>query len=82
MDVSRFAGHDGAPLAYREIGSGRPLILLHGFLGSGSQWLDHGPGDALVEQGLRLVLPDLRGHGQSARSHRSEEHTSELQSPC
>jgi len=36
MDVSRFAGHDGAQLAYREIGSGRPLILLHGFMGTGS----------------------------------------------
>jgi len=69
MDVSRFAGHDGAQLAYREIGSGRPLILLHGFLGSGSHWLDRGPVDVLVEQGFRLVLPDLRGHGQSARSH-------------
>jgi pimeloyl-ACP methyl ester carboxylesterase len=69
MDVSRFAGHDGAQLAYREIGSGRPLILLHGFLGSGSHWLDQGPADALVEQGFRLVLPDLRGHGQNARSH-------------
>ena len=69
MDVSRFAGHDGAPLAYRVVGSGRPLILLHGFLGSGSHWLDHGPADGLVEQGFRLVLPDLRGHGQSTRSH-------------
>jgi pimeloyl-ACP methyl ester carboxylesterase len=69
MDISRFAGHDGVQLAYREIGSGRPLILLHGFLGSGSHWVDQGPGDALVEQGFRLVLPDLRGHGQSARSH-------------
>ena len=69
MDISRFAGHDGAQLAYREIGSGRPLILLHGFLGSGSHWLDQGPSDALVEQGFRLILPDLRGHGQSARSH-------------
>ena len=69
MDVSAFAGHDGAPLVYRELGSGRPLILLHGFLGSGSHWLDQGPGDALVEQGFRLVLPDLRAHGQSARSH-------------
>ena len=29
MDISRFAGHDGAQLAYRETGSGRPLILLH-----------------------------------------------------
>jgi pimeloyl-ACP methyl ester carboxylesterase len=72
MDVSAFAGHDGAPLVYRELGSGRPLILLHGFLGSGSHWLDQGPGDALVEQGFRLVLPDLRAHGQSARSHDPE----------
>jgi pimeloyl-ACP methyl ester carboxylesterase len=69
MDVSRFAGHDGAQLAYRETGSGRPLILLHGFMGSGAHWLDQGPADALVDQGFRLVLPDLRGHGQSPRSH-------------
>jgi pimeloyl-ACP methyl ester carboxylesterase len=69
MDMSRFAGHDGAPLAYRETGSGRPLILLHGFMGTGSYWLDQGPGDTLVEQGFRLVLPDFRGHGESTRSH-------------
>jgi pimeloyl-ACP methyl ester carboxylesterase len=69
MDVSHFAGHDGAPLAYRESGTGRPLILLHGFMGTGSYWLDQGPGDALIEQGFRLVLPDLRAHGSSTRSH-------------
>src|ERR1700722_8722645 len=69
MDISRFAGHDGAELAYREAGSGRPLILLHGFMGTGSYWLDQGPGGALAEQGVRLVLPDFRGHGKSARSH-------------
>jgi pimeloyl-ACP methyl ester carboxylesterase len=69
MDMLRFAGHDGAQLAYRETGSGRPLILLHGFLGTGSYWLDQGPADQLVEQGFRLVLPDLRGHGESTRSH-------------
>src|ERR1700722_12806985 len=68
MDMSRFAGQDGAQLAYREIGSGRRLILLHGFLGTGSYWLDQGPADKLVEQGFRLVLPDLRGHGESTRS--------------
>ena len=69
MDVSRFAGRDGAQLAYRETGSGRPLILLHGFMGTGSHWLDQGPAGALAEQGFRLVLPDLRGHGKSTRSH-------------
>jgi pimeloyl-ACP methyl ester carboxylesterase len=52
-----------------ETGSGRPLILLHGFMGMGSDWLDHGPGDTLAETGFRLVLPDFRGHGQSPRPH-------------
>ena len=69
MDISQFAGHDGAPLTFRETGSGRPLILLHGFLGTGLYWLDQGPGDTLIEQGFRLVLPDLRAHGTSTRSH-------------
>jgi pimeloyl-ACP methyl ester carboxylesterase len=69
MDVSRFAGHDGVQLAYRETGSGRPLILLHGFMGMGSQWLDQGPAGTLAGQGFRLVLPDFRGHGKSTRSH-------------
>jgi pimeloyl-ACP methyl ester carboxylesterase len=68
MDISRFAGRDGAQLAYREAGSGRPLILLHGFMGAGSDWLDRGPADALAAQGFRLILPDLRGHGGSAGS--------------
>jgi len=69
MDVSRFAGRDGVQLAYRETGSGRPLILLHGFMGTGLQWLGHGPAGPLAELGFRLVLPDFRGHGQSGRPH-------------
>jgi pimeloyl-ACP methyl ester carboxylesterase len=39
MDVRQFPGHDGVQLAYRETGSGRPLILLHGFM------LVHSEGD-------------------------------------
>jgi pimeloyl-ACP methyl ester carboxylesterase len=69
MDVSRFAGRDGAQLAYRETGSGRPLILLHGFMGMASHWLGQRPGGTLAGQGFRLFLPDFRGHGQSMRSH-------------
>ena len=67
MDIFKFAGRDDLQLAYREAGSGRPLILLHGFMGTGSGWLDHGPGRSLAETGFRLILPDFRGHGQSAR---------------
>jgi pimeloyl-ACP methyl ester carboxylesterase len=69
MGAYRFVGRDGVDLAYSETGSGRPLILLHGFMGAGSHWLEQGKLDALAEQGYRVVLPDLRGHGESAKPH-------------
>ena len=68
-DGYRFAGRDGLELAFHETGSGRPLILLHGFMGAGARWLDYSVAGTLVEQGHRVILPDLRGHGQSSRSH-------------
>jgi pimeloyl-ACP methyl ester carboxylesterase len=68
MDRYRFAGRDGVELACQETGSGRPLILMHGFMGEGSHMLDGWAG-AFVEQGRRVVLPDFRGHGDSARPH-------------
>jgi pimeloyl-ACP methyl ester carboxylesterase len=68
-DVGRFAGRDGAELAYVELGEGRPLVMLHGFTASGRQWLDHGPAAALAGRGFRVIVPDLRGHGDSVRSH-------------
>jgi pimeloyl-ACP methyl ester carboxylesterase len=68
MEGFRFAGRDGVELAFYEAGSGRPLILLHGFMGSGTQMLE-GWARMFVEQGRRVVLPDFRGHGDSAKPH-------------
>lgn len=68
MNDYRFAGRDGMWLACRETGSGRPLILLHGFMGSGSHMLDGWAG-TFVEQERRVVVPDLRGHGNNAKPH-------------
>lgn len=56
--------HDRVPngLAYREIGHGRPLLLLHGLMASGEMF------DPLVErlrESFRMLIPDLRGHGAS-----------------
>ncbi|MCS7050875.1 MAG: 2-succinyl-6-hydroxy-2,4-cyclohexadiene-1-carboxylate synthase [Thermomicrobium sp.] len=48
----------------REAGDGPPLLLLHGFAGSGASWTPLAP--ALLSFGLRLVAPDLLGHGASA----------------
>lgn len=67
--VRRFHGRDGLELAYREIGEGRPLVLLHGFMTTASLWIRNGPATAIARQGYRVILPDLRGHGDSARPH-------------
>ena len=69
MGVYRFAGRDGVELACRETGSGRPLVLLHGFMGAGSHMLNYGGAGAFAEQGYRVITPDFRGHGDSAKPH-------------
>ena len=51
LAVHRFPGRDGVDLAYRELGAGRPLVLLHGFTADGTQWIQHGHGTDLAELG-------------------------------
>jgi len=63
--VSFCTGRDGVRLAYRELGEGRPLILLHGATGGGSLWLHRGQAEAFAEAGFRVILPDFRGQGLS-----------------
>jgi pimeloyl-ACP methyl ester carboxylesterase len=53
---------DGVRLFYRDVGAGRPLVLLHGWTMT-HQVFDHQVQDLAGE--YRLVLPDLRGHGDS-----------------
>jgi pimeloyl-ACP methyl ester carboxylesterase len=54
--------HDGARVAYRELGAGPPLALLHSAMLSHMEW------EPLVEHlsdRFRVVLPDLPLHGDS-----------------
>lgn len=67
-----FQGRDGLKLAYRETGTGRPLVLIHGFFSTGTvNWLRYGHAARIAECGYRVVMPDLRGHGDSAKPHES-----------
>ena len=67
--VSFFAGRDGVRLAYRELGEGRPLVLLHGFMGDATVWLRNGQAETIAASGHRVIMPDFRGHGRSAKPH-------------
>jgi pimeloyl-ACP methyl ester carboxylesterase len=57
---------DGVALTYYEVGAGRPLVLLHGYmLPAIPTWVDTKIADRLAGDGHRLVMLDLRGHGAS-----------------
>ena len=63
---------DGIELAWHELGpaEGRAVVLLHGlFSDADTNWIRFGHAAAIADRGFRLVLPDLRGHGTSARPH-------------
>jgi pimeloyl-ACP methyl ester carboxylesterase len=65
-----FPGRDGTGLAYRELGEGRALVLLHGFFSTASEnWVRCGHAERLAARGFRVIMPDLRGHGDSAKPH-------------
>jgi pimeloyl-ACP methyl ester carboxylesterase len=59
----------GRDLAYESIGEGRPIVLFHGFMTNRTMWLGHGPAAAIAARGYRVILPDLRGHGESPQPH-------------
>jgi 2-succinyl-6-hydroxy-2,4-cyclohexadiene-1-carboxylate synthase len=56
---------DGVAWAVRDLGSGLPLLLLHGFAGSGSSWSGH---VSELARTRRTIAPDLPGHGASGAS--------------
>jgi pimeloyl-ACP methyl ester carboxylesterase len=70
LPVHHFRGRDGAALAYREIGEGRPLVLIHGYFSNATvNWLRYGHAAKIAARGFRVIMPDLRGHGDSAKPH-------------
>ena len=57
---------DAVEIAYRVVGGGpRTLLFIHGWANSSAVWTDLV--EVLDSSGLRLLVPDLRGTGASAR---------------
>lgn len=65
-----FEARDGVRLAYRELGAGRPVVLIHGFFSTATvNWVRYGHAEKIAASGFRVIMPDLRGHGDSAKPH-------------
>ena len=65
-----FAAPDGARLVWHALGEGRPVLLLHGlFSDAATNWLKFGHAATIAAGGFRVIMPDLRAHGASAKPH-------------
>src|SRR6201992_4546160 len=54
---------DGTEIFYRDLGQGRPVVLVHGWPLSGDSWDKQA--NFLAEHGLRVIAYDRRGFGRS-----------------
>lgn len=68
-----FEARDGVRLAWRELGEGRPVVLLHGLFSSAEvNWIKFGTAARIAQEGFRVIMPDLRVHGSSEAPHEAE----------
>lgn len=69
--------HHGRRIAYRESGTGRPLVWLHAFPLSADMW---SPQLEAPPPGFRVIAPDLRGLGMSSHDGPTsiEEHADDV----
>src|SRR5436190_1199104 len=72
FDTSRIDVAPDVALHVRTAGSGPPVVMLHGYPQSGVCW--HRVAPALAER-FTVVVPDLRGYGQSSTPADDEAHT-------
>ncbi len=73
-ETHRFASFDGVELAWTETGprdpGARPAVLIHGYFSTAEvNWIKYGHAAKLAARGFRVIMPDLRGHGQSDKPH-------------
>ena len=68
--MEHFMSDDGMKIAFTVEGEGTPLVLAHGFASTHAvNWVATGWAKVLVQAGYRIIMPDMRGHGESGKSH-------------
>lgn len=69
-DTQFFTSFDGVRLAWRDMGEGRPVVLIHGYFSDAfTNWIRYGHAAAIAAEGFRVIMPDLRAHGESDKPH-------------
>lgn len=67
-----FTADDGTDLAWHELGEADapPLLLIHGYFSNAEvNWIKYGHAALIAKAGFRVIMPDLRAHGDSGKPH-------------
>ena len=60
---------DHIKIGYVDTGKGKTIVLLHGFINTGANWRKTSLYKDLLQKGYRVIVPDMRGNGQSDKPH-------------
>jgi 2-hydroxy-6-oxonona-2,4-dienedioate hydrolase len=64
-DVSKFIQTKDWKIHYNEVGSGHPVVLLHGGGPGATGWSNYSPNIEALSQNFRVIAPDMPGWGDS-----------------
>jgi pimeloyl-ACP methyl ester carboxylesterase len=74
-----FSSFDKARIYYEVKGNGKPVLLIHGFTGQGSNWKTKPIYDSLLASGFTVIIADLRGNGLSDKPHEPEAYANDAE---
>ncbi|QHT71275.1 alpha/beta hydrolase [Rhodocytophaga rosea] len=64
-----FTSFDSTRIYYEVQGTGKPVVLIHGFIVNSTSWKSSPVYDSLQRNGFQLITLDLRGNGNSDKPH-------------
>jgi pimeloyl-ACP methyl ester carboxylesterase len=69
LDGNYFTSFDGTKIYYEVKGDGYPVVLIHGFSGTGQGWKTGAIYNDLLKAGYKVIILDQRGNGRSDKPH-------------
>ena len=71
---------NGVKIRYVTVGTGEPIVLIHGWMGDSSMWGQDWAGNTKLKgaDGFQVIALDCRGHGKSEKPHDPAKYGPEL----
>src|SRR5204863_2172456 len=70
--LSYFTSFDGTKIHYDVKGTGKTVLLVHGFVVNSESWKGTALYGDLISNGFQVITLDLRGNGKSDKPHTPE----------